>query len=106
MYYKKSQKDRYRVIHEVFLLVLKSMVESYVKNFPKDIVVNAFNNISAEFLGLKDSIINHLSDVPSMKTREKIWENVRDIFINILQPMITVVSNESANNLIMRGSIL
>jgi hypothetical protein len=100
---KKSQKDRYRVINEVFLLVLKSMVESFVRAFPKEMVVDAFKMLNVEFSGLKDSIINRLSNVPSMKTREKIWDNVRDIFINILQPMITVASNESANNLITRG---
>jgi hypothetical protein len=37
-----------------------------------------------------------------MKVREKIWENVKDIFTKILQPMISVVVNESTNNLITK----
>ena len=78
------------------------MIESFVKSFPKETVINSFNSINSEFIGLKDPILTQLSQVSSMKAREKIWENVKDIFTRILQPMITVVASESANNLITK----
>lgn len=78
------------------------MIESFVKSFPKETIINAFNMVNSEFIGLRDPIISQLSQVTSMKVREKIWDNVKDIFTKILQPMISIVANESANNLITK----
>ena len=89
---KKSQVDRHKIINEVFQLVVKRMIESFVKSFPKETVINAFNMLNTEFIGLKDPIISQLSQVSSMQVREKIWEYVREIFTDLLQPMIYIIN--------------
>ena len=58
--------------------------------------------MNAEFVKFKDPILSQLKGSPSIKTREKIWDSVKEIFAVILQPMISVVSNNLASNLIRK----
>ena len=99
---KKPQLDKNRIINEVFQLVLKTMVESFVNAVPKETVVSIYNAMNAEFVKFKDPILSQLKGSPSIKTREKIWDSVKEIFAVILQPMISVVSNNLASNLIRK----
>src|ERR1041385_6129003 len=99
---KKPQLDKNRIVNEVFQLVLKTMVESFVNTVPKETVISVYNAMNAEFVNFKDPILSQLKDFPSIKTREKIWDSVKEIFAIILQPMISVVSNNLAFNLIRK----
>src|ERR1043165_1554238 len=99
---KKPQLDKNRIVNEVFQLVLKTMVESFVNTVPKETVISVYNAMNAEFVNFKDPILSQLKGSPSIKTREKIWDSVKEIFAIILQPMISVVSNNLASNLIRK----
>ena len=99
---KKPQLDKNRIVNEVFQLVLKTMVESFVNAVPKETVISIYNAMNAEFVKFKDPILSQLKGSPSIKTREKIWDSVKEIFAVILQPMISVVSNNLASNLIRK----
>ena len=99
---KKTQVNRNLIISEVFRLILKSMVESFVKSVPKDTVISVFHAIDAEFAKLKEPILSQLKGSPSIKAREKIWGSVNDIFISILGPMISILASDMASNLIHR----
>src|ERR1051325_7956137 len=99
---KKPQLDKNRIINEIFQLVLKAMVESFVNAVPKETVISIYNAMNAEFIKFKDPILSQLKSSPSIKTREKIWDSVKEIFAVILQPMISVVSNNLASNLIRK----
>src|SRR5437763_16721051 len=76
------------------------MVESFVNAVPQKTVISIYNAMNAEFVKFKDPILSQLKDSPSIKTREKIWDSVKEIFAVILQSMIRVVSNNLASNLI------
>src|SRR2546423_15716861 len=65
-------------------------------------VVSIYNVINAEFVKFKNPILSQLKGSPLIKTREKIWDSVKEIFAVILQPMISVVSNNLASNLIRK----
>ena len=62
------------------------MVESFVNAIPKETVVSIYNAMNAEFVKFKDPILSQLKGSPSIKTREKIWDSVKEIFAVILQP--------------------
>src|ERR1041384_5562926 len=98
----KPQLDKNRIINEIFQLVLKAMVESFVNAVPKETVISIYNAMNAEFIKFKDPILSQLKGSSSIKTREKIWDSVKEIFAVILQPMISVVSNNLASNLIRK----
>src|SRR5205085_4336870 len=84
---KKPQLDKNRIINEVFQLVLKTMVESFVNAIPKETIIFVYNVMNAEFVNFKDLILSQLKGFPSIKTREKIWNSIKKIFAIILQPM-------------------
>ena len=81
---KKPQLDKNRIVNEVFQLVLKTMVESFVNTVPKETVISVYNAMNAEFVNFKDPILSQLKGSPSIKTREKIWDSVKEIFAIIL----------------------
>jgi hypothetical protein len=99
---KKAQVDKNHIINTVFQLVLKAMVESFINAVPKETVISVYNAMNAEFINYKDPILSQLKGSPSIKTREKIWDSVKEIFVTILQPMIGIVSNNLASNLIRK----
>ena len=49
--------------------------------------------LKGEFLKLKEPILSSLKEIPSIKERKKIWKKVREMFLEILLPMITVVNS-------------
>jgi hypothetical protein len=99
---KKPQVDKNQIINAVFQLVLKAMVESFVSAVPKDTVISVYNAMNAEFINFKEPILSQLKGAPSIKTREKIWDSVKEILATILQPMISIISNNLASNLIRK----
>src|ERR1043166_6292738 len=46
---KKPQLDKNHIINEVFQLVLKTMVESYVSAIPQETVISIYNAMNAKF---------------------------------------------------------
>ena len=53
---KKPQLDKNHIINEVFQLVLKTMVESFVNAVPKETVISIYNAMNAKFIKFKDLI--------------------------------------------------
>ncbi|CAB4441483.1 unnamed protein product [Rhizophagus irregularis] len=100
---KKSQLERQRIIFEVFIQLLKLLVQSFVNAIPKETVISAYNALNAEFINYKEPVLGQLKGEPSIKTREKVWDNVKDLFTSILHPMISVVTNSMAANLICKN---
>ncbi|GBC32473.2 hypothetical protein GLOIN_2v1885507 [Rhizophagus irregularis DAOM 181602=DAOM 197198] len=100
---KKSQLERQRIIFEVFIQLLKLLVQSFVNAVPKETVISAYNALNAEFINYKEPVLSQLKGEPSIKTREKVWDNVKDLFTSILHPMISVVTNSMAANLIRKN---
>ncbi|GBC24661.2 hypothetical protein GLOIN_2v1885507 [Rhizophagus irregularis DAOM 181602=DAOM 197198] len=100
---KKSQLERQRIIFEVFIQLLKLLVQSFVNAVPKETVISAYNALNAEFINYKEPVLSQLKGEPSIKTREKVWDNVKDFFTSILHPMISVVTNSMAANLICKN---
>src|SRR5436189_5728020 len=70
---KKPQLDKNHIINEVFQLVLKTIIKSFVNAVLKETVVSIYNAMNTEFVKFKDPILSQLKDFPSIKTREKIW---------------------------------
>src|SRR5205085_7434412 len=99
---KKPQLDKNHIINEVFQLVLKTMVKSFVNTISKETVISIYNAMNVEFVKFKDPILSQLKGSSSIKTCEKIWDSVREIFAVILQSMISVISNNLAFNLICK----
>ena len=64
---KKPQLDKNCIINEVFQLVLKTMVESFVNAIPKETVVSIYNAMNAEFVKFKDPILSQLKGSPLNK---------------------------------------
>ncbi|GBC46968.2 hypothetical protein GLOIN_2v1885507 [Rhizophagus irregularis DAOM 181602=DAOM 197198] len=100
---KKSQLERQRIIFEVFIQLLKLLVQSFVNAVPKETVISAYNALNAEFINYKEPVLSQLKGEPLIKTREKVWDNVKDLFTSILHPMISVVTNSMAANLIRKN---
>ncbi|GBC47288.2 hypothetical protein GLOIN_2v1772633 [Rhizophagus irregularis DAOM 181602=DAOM 197198] len=97
---KKSQLERQRIIFEVFIQLLKLLVQSFVNAVPKKTIISTYNALNAEFINYKEPVLSQLKGEPSIKTCEKVWDNVKDLFTSILHPMISVVTNSMAANLI------
>lgn len=74
------------------------MVNSFVHAQPRDVSINAFNMINAEYIGLKDPILTHYVSNFSDKEREKLWNGVTTIFSEILQPMTDLIRISSDTN--------
>ena len=55
---KKSQLDKNHIINEVFQLVLKTMVKSFVSAIPKETVISIYNTMNAKFVKFKDPILS------------------------------------------------
>lgn len=99
----KSRLERQRIIFEVFQLLLKALVQSFVNAVPKETIISVYNALNAEFINYKEPILNQLKGSPSIKTREKIWDSIKELFTAILQPMIGIVSSNMAANLIRKN---
>ncbi|CAB4414621.1 unnamed protein product [Rhizophagus irregularis] len=80
-----------------------SDIQSFVNAVPKETVISAYNALNAEFINYKEPVLGQLKGEPSIKTREKVWDNVKDLFTSILHPMISVVTNSMAANLIRKN---
>ncbi|CAB4416446.1 unnamed protein product [Rhizophagus irregularis] len=85
------------------LTPLTLLVQSFVNAVPKETVISAYNALNAEFINYKELVLGQLKGEPSIKTREKVWDNVKDLFTSILHPMISVVTNSMAANLIRKN---
>jgi hypothetical protein len=95
---KKSSKDTKslkvptdNIILNAFFAILRSMVDSFVRAQSREVSINTWNTINAEFIGLKDPILSHYVSNFSEKEREKFWNGITIVFSQILQPMTDLV---------------
>ena len=98
----KSKKSRVSIdqyVDATFRLVLKSVVESFAKTFSAEDVTKTFKMLELEIFRYKESTLSALTEFPSIKEREKIWDKVKELFIEILLPMVTVMNNNIAANI-------
>src|SRR5205809_3842084 len=96
---KKSRANIEKYVDATFRLVLKSVVESFTKTFSAEDVTKAFKLLELEIFRYKESTLSALTEFPSIKEREKIWDKVKELFIEILLPMVTVMNNNIASNI-------
>ncbi|KAF0405595.1 hypothetical protein F8M41_008923 [Gigaspora margarita] len=52
------------------------MVNSFTHIQPKEVSINGYNMINAEFIALKDPVLNHFTSNFSNKEREKFWHKI------------------------------
>ncbi|KAF0517970.1 hypothetical protein F8M41_016863 [Gigaspora margarita] len=74
-----------------FFAILRSMVDSFTHTQPKEVSINGYNMINAEFIALKDSVLNHFTSNFSNKEREKFWHKITMVFSHILQPISDLI---------------
>ncbi|KAF0427357.1 hypothetical protein F8M41_006070 [Gigaspora margarita] len=74
-----------------FFAILRSMIDSFTRTQPKEVSINGYNMINAEFIALKDPVLNHFTSNFSDKEREKFWHEITMIFSHILQPISDLI---------------
>ncbi|KAF0348405.1 hypothetical protein F8M41_015561 [Gigaspora margarita] len=67
------------------------MVDSFTRIQPKEVSINGYNMINAEFIALKDPVLNHFTSNFSDKEREKFWHKITMVFSHILQPISDLI---------------
>ncbi|GES97145.1 hypothetical protein GLOIN_2v1482738 [Rhizophagus clarus] len=80
---KKSSKDTKslkiptdNIILNAFFAILRLMVDSFIHAQPREVSINTWNMINAEFIGLKDPILSHYISNFSEKERNKFWNGI------------------------------
>ncbi|KAF0497062.1 hypothetical protein F8M41_020802 [Gigaspora margarita] len=88
---KKSSKDirllkilTDNIILNAFITILQSMVDLFTRTQPKEVSINGYNMINAEFIVLKEPVLNHFTSNFSDKEREKFWHEITMVFSHIL----------------------
>ncbi|KAF0451035.1 hypothetical protein F8M41_002082 [Gigaspora margarita] len=74
-----------------FFAILRSMVDLFTCTQPKEVSINGYNMINAEFIVLKDPVLNHFTSNFSDKKREKFWHEITMVFSHILQPISDLI---------------
>ncbi|CAG8608935.1 10734_t:CDS:2 [Ambispora leptoticha] len=84
-----------------FFAILRSMVNSFTRTQPKEVSINGYNMINAEFIALNDPVLNHFTSNFSDKEREKFWNEITMVFSHILQPISDLIriAAQQANTL-------
>ncbi|KAF0552129.1 hypothetical protein F8M41_022555 [Gigaspora margarita] len=67
------------------------MVDSFTHTQSKEVSINDYNMINAEFIALKDPVLNHFASNFSDKEREKFWHKFTMILSHILQPISDLI---------------
>ncbi|KAF0519586.1 hypothetical protein F8M41_016587 [Gigaspora margarita] len=67
------------------------MVDSFTRTQPKEVSINGYNMINAEFIALKDPVLNHFTSNFSDKEREKFWHEITMVFSYFLQPISDLI---------------
>ncbi|KAF0460279.1 hypothetical protein F8M41_000619 [Gigaspora margarita] len=67
------------------------MVDSFTRTQPKEVSINGYNMINAEFIALKDPVLNHFTSNFSDMEREKFWHEITIVFSHILQPISDLI---------------
>ena len=68
---------------------MKSVVEFFAKTFSADDITKAFKILELEIFRYKESTLSALTEFPFIKEREKIWNKVKELFIENLLPMMS-----------------
>jgi FtsH-binding integral membrane protein len=84
--------QRKLIIFKAFLLLLKVIFQSFVNTVPKETIISVYYILNAAFINNKELILNQLEEVSSLTMREKIWDDVIELFTTILQPIIDKIS--------------
>ncbi|KAF0377888.1 hypothetical protein F8M41_012503 [Gigaspora margarita] len=89
-----------------FFAILRSIVDSFICTQPKEVSINGYNMINAEFIALKDPVLNHFTSNFSDKEQEKFWYEITMIFSYILQPISDLIriASQQVNTLPLEGS--
>ncbi|KAF0523426.1 hypothetical protein F8M41_015422 [Gigaspora margarita] len=74
-----------------FFAILQLMVDSFTCTQSKEVSINGYNMINAEFIALKDPVLNHFTSNFSNKKQEKFWHKITMIFSHILQPISNLI---------------
>ena len=96
---KTHAKNITKFIDPAFRLVLKSIVDSFSKTYSSEDVIKALKILEFEIFKYKEQTISALTELPSISDREKIWDKVKELFVEILLPMITIMNTNIASNL-------
>ena len=100
-----NTKNINKYIDSAFRLVLKSVVESFCKTFPAEDVIKTFKVLEFEIFKYKEQILSALTELPSISDREKVWDKVKELFVEILLPMITVMNTNIATNISKKDEV-
>ncbi|KAF0497264.1 hypothetical protein F8M41_020761 [Gigaspora margarita] len=80
-------------------------IDSFTRTQPKEVSINGYNMINAEFIVLKDPVLNYFTSNFSDKEREKFWHKFTMVFSHILQPISDLIriASQQANTLFQKA---
>src|SRR6266496_1232694 len=102
---KPNTKNINKYIDSAFQLVLKSVVESFCKTFSAEDIIRSHMILEFEIFKYKEQILSALTELPSISDREKVWDKVKELFVEILLPMITVMNTNIATNISKKDEV-
>ncbi|KAF0421101.1 hypothetical protein F8M41_006836 [Gigaspora margarita] len=74
-----------------FFAILRLIIDSFIRTQPKKVSINGYNMTNAEFIALKDPVLNHFTSNFSDKKHEKFWHEITMVFSHILQPISDLI---------------
>ena len=72
---------------KMFLSSLKSLVEALSRESPTDILTQIYDYLDTKFVGMKEYLLTEFANKHSNENKEKLWNDVRNVYGTILQPL-------------------
>ncbi|CAB5367552.1 unnamed protein product [Rhizophagus irregularis] len=86
------------VVQDIFRASFKSLIGSLVSQCPNEILLEILLFINREYAGLKDQLLSHYTTNYSTKEKEKIWDRVSALYMDLLHPLVETVNHFQRNS--------
>ena len=78
---------------------MKTLINSLAKECPQEILAQAFNFLNNTFEGIKESLSSEFINNYSKENKDKLWEEIGYIYLDILRPLEIARNQVNANNI-------
>lgn len=85
-------------MQDIFQASFKSLMGSLVSQCSNEILLEILLFINWEYVGLKDQLLSHYTTNYSTKEKEKIWDQVSALYIDLLHPLVETVNHFQRNS--------
>jgi len=82
---------------KIFLSSLKLLVEALAKECSQDILAKIFDFLNSMFSGMKGFLLTEFADKYTDENKEKVWNETRNIYGDILRPLEEAHKQINAN---------